>query len=160
MPRGEKTGHGGIWTEENIELLKKLWADGLSASQIKSEIPGASRNAVMGKIHRLNLGGKRIAKPKPKATPKQGTGRPSAARKSEAPARGLPDPAPAPVESLNLPYSEIPIDGCSYATNDGATRELLFCGCKRKPGRPYCAYHARITSGGTPGKSPSIPRGG
>ncbi len=49
------------WTDERVELLKKLWADGLSASQIASQLGGVTRNAVIGKVHRLNLSGR--AKP-------------------------------------------------------------------------------------------------
>jgi len=48
------------WSEERIELLKKLWADGLSASQIAAELGGISRNSVIGKIHRLKLSGRKV----------------------------------------------------------------------------------------------------
>ncbi|MDP3897594.1 MAG: GcrA family cell cycle regulator [Mesorhizobium sp.] len=43
------------WTDERVELLKKLWAEGLSASQIAAHLGGVSRNAVIGKVHRLKL---------------------------------------------------------------------------------------------------------
>lgn len=43
------------WTDERIELLKKLWEQGLTASQIADELGGVSRNAVIGKAHRLDL---------------------------------------------------------------------------------------------------------
>src|SRR3954464_10249800 len=46
------------WTDERVELLKKLWADGLSASQIAAELGGVTRNAVIGKVHRLGLAGR------------------------------------------------------------------------------------------------------
>src|SRR5206468_92522 len=46
------------WTDERVELLKKLWADGLSASQIAGELGGITRNAVIGKVHRLGLSGR------------------------------------------------------------------------------------------------------
>ena len=46
------------WTDERVELLKKLWIDGLSASQIASELGGVTRNAVIGKVHRLSLSGR------------------------------------------------------------------------------------------------------
>ena len=49
------------WTDERVELLKKLWAEGLSASQIAGQLGGVTRNAVIGKVHRLNLSGR--AKP-------------------------------------------------------------------------------------------------
>ena len=43
------------WTEEKVESLKKLWGSGKTASQIAEIIGGISRNAVIGKAHRLNL---------------------------------------------------------------------------------------------------------
>src|SRR5215472_5734064 len=46
---------GMSWTDERVELLKKLWSDGLSASQIAAELGGITRNAVIGKVHRLGL---------------------------------------------------------------------------------------------------------
>ena len=43
------------WTDERVETLKKMWADGQSASQIAKELGGVTRNAVIGKVHRLGL---------------------------------------------------------------------------------------------------------
>jgi GcrA cell cycle regulator len=65
------------WTDERVELLKKMWGDGQSASQIAKELGGVTRNAVIGKVHRLGLSNR-------------ATG--SAATKSESKAK----PAPAP----------------------------------------------------------------
>ena len=56
------------WTDERVELLKKLWADGLSASQIAAELGGITRNAVIGKVHRLGLSGR--AKSSSSASPR------------------------------------------------------------------------------------------
>ena len=49
------------WTEDRVEILSKLWAEGLSASQIAKELGEVTRNAVIGKVHRLGLSGR--AKP-------------------------------------------------------------------------------------------------
>jgi len=58
------------WTDERVELLKKLWADGLSASQIAGRLGGVTRNAVIGKVHRLGLSGRatssRSSSPRPR----------------------------------------------------------------------------------------------
>ena len=59
------------WTDERVELLKKLWSEGLSASQIATQLGGVSRNAVIGKVHRLKLSGRgraSSATPRPKKT--------------------------------------------------------------------------------------------
>lgn len=56
------------WTDERVELLKKLWAEGLSASQIAAQLGGVSRNAVIGKVHRLKLSGRgKTTKAQPRA---------------------------------------------------------------------------------------------
>jgi len=52
------------WTDERIELLKKLWAEGYSASQIAAQLGGVTRNAVIGKAHRLKLSGRTKAQPR------------------------------------------------------------------------------------------------
>ncbi|PKP75130.1 MAG: GcrA cell cycle regulator, partial [Alphaproteobacteria bacterium HGW-Alphaproteobacteria-6] len=43
------------WTDERVETLKKMWTEGQSASQIAKELGGVTRNAVIGKVHRLGL---------------------------------------------------------------------------------------------------------
>ena len=59
------------WTDERVELLKKMWSEGQSASQIAKELGGVTRNAVIGKVHRLGLSNRATAaaKPEPKAKP-------------------------------------------------------------------------------------------
>jgi GcrA cell cycle regulator len=52
------TDTSATWNDERVEQLKKLWAEGKSASQIAAEIGGISRNAVIGKVHRLGLAGR------------------------------------------------------------------------------------------------------
>src|SRR5712664_531877 len=57
-PAGNEGKRLMSWTDERVELLKKLWQDGLSASQIAGELGGITRNAVIGKVHRLGLSGR------------------------------------------------------------------------------------------------------
>ncbi|QBF30974.1 GcrA family cell cycle regulator [Thalassococcus sp. S3] len=62
------------WTDERVELLKKMWGEGQSASQIAKELGGVTRNAVIGKVHRLGLSNRTgaasaAAKPEAKAKP-------------------------------------------------------------------------------------------
>jgi GcrA cell cycle regulator len=68
------------WTDERIETLKKMWDSGLTATQIAEELGGVSRNAVIGKAHRLGL-----------------PARPSPVKPNEPKAAAAPKPAPAPV---------------------------------------------------------------
>ena len=46
------------WTDERVETLKSMWTEGKSASQIAKELGGVTRNAVIGKVHRLGLSGR------------------------------------------------------------------------------------------------------
>lgn len=84
------------WTDERIEKLTKMWEGGATASQIADELGGVSRNAVIGKAHRLGL----KARPSPvKPNDKDSApAAPSAAKaaKTEAPMRAAPPPRPAP----------------------------------------------------------------
>jgi GcrA cell cycle regulator len=67
------------WTEERVELLKKLWLEGLSASQIAGILgEGVTRNAVIGKVHRLKLSGR--AKPASSAPRARAASRPAVRR--------------------------------------------------------------------------------
>ncbi len=92
------------WTEERVETLKAMWSEGQSASQIAKELGGVTRNAVIGKVHRLGLSNRSQpaakgsedespspapSEPKAKAAPKE-----AAPVKDPAPAAEA-DPAPA-----------------------------------------------------------------
>jgi GcrA cell cycle regulator len=63
------------WTDERVETLKRMWNEGQSASQIAKELGGVTRNAVIGKVHRLGLSNRVGAAPAPVAAP----GRPAVA---------------------------------------------------------------------------------
>src|SRR5258708_29870363 len=63
------------WSEDRVEQLKKLWEGGLSASQIAAELGNVTRNAVIGKVHRLGLSGR--AKSPSSAAPRQRKARPA-----------------------------------------------------------------------------------
>ena len=73
------------WTDERVELLKKLWSDGLSASQIAAELGGITRNAVIGKAHRLGL----------QSRPSPVKSNDAAKTAAPAPKPAAPEPAPA-----------------------------------------------------------------
>jgi len=82
------------WTEERIDQLKRLWGQGMTASQIADELGGVSRNAVIGKAHRLGL----EARPSPvKGGDAPGTGVAPASSAAPAPEKAAtPAPRPAP----------------------------------------------------------------
>ena len=77
------------WTDERVELLKKMWGEGQSASQIAKELGGVTRNAVIGKVHRLGLSNRATTAAKPAAEAKE---KPAA----KAAPKAAPKPAAAP----------------------------------------------------------------
>ncbi|MBZ4024144.1 GcrA cell cycle regulator, partial [Rhodobacter sp. TJ_12] len=79
------------WTDERVELLKKMWTEGQSASQIAKELGGVTRNAVIGKVHRLGLsnrveGGASAAAPAAAPAAKPAAPEPAAAAPAAQPA--------------------------------------------------------------------------
>lgn len=84
------------WTDERVELLKKLWGEGQSASQIAKELGGVTRNAVIGKVHRLGLSNRATAAAKPEAQAKPDTKSATTARRKAEPVAREPDPKPIP----------------------------------------------------------------
>jgi len=108
------------WTEERIERLKKMWHDGATASQIADELGGVSRNAVIGKAHRLGLeqrpspvkpGEEKEAKKAPAAAPPKAAApkpqAPAAAKPEAAPFDAAPDTAPAAKPAPQRPATEL-----------------------------------------------------
>ena len=158
---------GGTWTDERVELLKKLWTDGLSASQIAAELGNVTRNAVIGKVHRLGMSGRaKDAKPATSAAarPRKVTRAPS------APAPIAPQPhvnnvvmAPIPLQAVAeapvvfadaedevaIPMSErvtimdLRESMCRWPMGDPTKPEFRFCGARSITGLPYCTHHAR-----------------
>lgn len=140
------------WTEDRVEILSKLWADGLSASQIAKQLGGVTRNAVIGKVHRLGLSGrvktnrptKRAARP---VTAKARTTMPSAPR---MPRRVIAAPTPIPIEAKKLPNGEfatimtITDHMCKWPLGDPATSDFRFCGRGTDKADPYCKAHSQL----------------
>ncbi len=96
------------WTDERVETLKRMWAEGQSASQIAKELGGVTRNAVIGKVHRLGLSNR--AGGTPAATTSKAPAKEKPAKAAAKPARAQAKksaPAdPAPVEAA--PAAEAP----------------------------------------------------
>jgi GcrA cell cycle regulator len=146
------------WTDERVELLKKLWADGLSASQIAAELGGVTRNAVIGKVHRLGLAGR--AKSPSSAAPRQRKPRaPHMLRVARPSIRGNIalmqayeydiETEPAFVDNV-IPIGqrrtllELTEETCRWPIGDPGQADFFFCGGQSITGLPYCAYHSRV----------------
>jgi GcrA cell cycle regulator len=142
------------WTDERVELLKKLWADGLSASQIAAELGGITRNAVIGKVHRLGLSGRAkspsSASPRPRKTRSSGMLRVSrpAMRGNTALAYEY-EPEPEP-ELIEIPVEQrktllqLNERTCRWPIGDPGGADFFFCGGETANELPYCSYHSRV----------------
>ena len=82
------------WTDERVELLKKLWGEGQSASQIAKELGGVTRNAVIGKVHRLGLSNRASSGSKAETTQKVDKKPEKVASKKPEAATKVPEPKP------------------------------------------------------------------
>lgn len=85
------------WTDERVETLKRMWVEGQSASQIAKELGGVTRNAVIGKVHRLGLSNRASSAEEEEAPQAAAPAKAEAARPEPvAPRAEPPRPAPAP----------------------------------------------------------------
>ena len=140
------------WTDERVETLKKLWLDGLSASQIAKQLGGVTRNAVIGKVHRLGLSGRAApsqpTRPAFKAPrpPRPVTAAP-APRRMEAVASASPAPT-TPVVYVEEPGSATVLTlgahMCKWPIGDPSSDGFTFCGRRTGAEGPYCIEHARV----------------
>ncbi|MFK7902655.1 MAG: GcrA family cell cycle regulator [Nitratireductor sp.] len=144
------------WTDDRVEVLRKLWADGLSASQIAAELGGVTRNAVIGKVHRLGLSGRAKTSNTGGARTKRASTRTASsyAKTSRARANGTGASAPAakqqiivdiPMpESKKLDLLSLTDSTCKWPTGDPQENDFSFCGAKPREDDPYCEYHCRL----------------
>jgi GcrA cell cycle regulator len=161
------------WTDERIALLKKMWKEGKSAAEIAKMLgKGVTRNAVIGKAHRMGLSGRPSPIKKPAAPKKE----PAAKKERAAPAapaapvaRGKKAAVTPPaanakasaqlskeVEELKTIQKDIVPPGggvalidltermCKWPIGDPRDADFTFCGRGIRAGTPYCPDHAAM----------------
>lgn len=142
------------WTDERVATVRKLWADGLSASQIAMRLGGVTRSAVIGKVWRLGLQGRaptsRLQSAKRPKSKKQKRPTPFDAMKAALAAAF----AAAPIEPPPMPDKSAPADQrrsllelephhCRWPIGDVREPDFHFCGAQKVAGLSYCLAHAR-----------------
>ncbi len=162
------------WTDERVETLKKMWSEGQSASQIAKELGGVTRNAVIGKVHRLGLSnraGSSAPAPEKKtakaAAPKAKATKPSekvievtvTPRKPIVPAGQPLPPQPSANEispealatvrevektAKRIGLMDLTERTCKWPIGDPATDDFWFCGLSVQQGKPYCEAHVGV----------------
>lgn len=158
------------WTDERVDLLKNLWAEGLSASQIAAKLGGVTRNAVIGKVHRLKLSSRGRATSSSSRAKK--TSKVTSSSKSHSRAgnfsRGMPTSVGAtalqqqfatdaiaefeakPAIDVVVPISrrlkliELTEQTCKWPIGDPLSEDFHFCGNDPAETGPYCTFHARL----------------
>ena len=150
------------WTDERVEMLKKLWLDGLSASQIAKQLGGVTRNAVIGKVHRLGLSGR--ATPSQPARPAFKAPRAPRPAVAAAPRRTPAETPALPVVATPAFYAEEPGSAtvltlgahmCKWPIGDPSSNDFTFCGRRAGEDGPYCNDHARLAYQPPQGKKKS-----
>lgn len=150
------------WTNERIDELKILWAEGLSGTEIADKFGGVmTRNAVIGKVHRLGLAGRNDRKKGPPVGSHQRYHRRRATREEMQVRRLKTGTHQAPrieVDTFQIyshpdddliPFGqrctllELTPFNCHWPVGDPKSDNFFFCGGATETG-PYCAYHHRV----------------
>jgi len=138
------------WTDERVELLKQLWGEGLSASQIAGRLGSVTRNSVIGKVHKLGLSGRTTTSRKPQ-TRKQRQGQ-IAYREDMSVIRQVFAAKPeeeCEAKELVIPPKErrsietLGYDDCRWPIGDPQQADFHFCGKRKVPTLSYCEFHVR-----------------
>jgi GcrA cell cycle regulator len=149
------------WSSERIDQLRSLWHDGMSASQIAAQLGGISRNAVIGKAHRLGLMGRPSPiKNRPAGVMRRPAPRRARAEQQQSPPRVIAAPVavtPPPIVEKIEPPKTRPETGampgatiltltdriCKWPIGDPRDADFHFCGRASAENLPYCADHAK-----------------
>lgn len=154
-----------IWTEERVERLKELWMSGLSATRVAKELGGVSRNAVIGKVHRLGLkrdaaSHSQAARASRPARPAPAPGRPPAAARrgrqalalkpqAETQTRAAPETKAvahlaAEEKGRITDIRDLTRDTCRWPVGHPGEEGFAFCGDQVRDGASYCPHHCSI----------------
>ena len=153
------------WTDERIALLKKMWKEGKSAAEIAKTLgKGVTRNAVIGKAHRMGLSGRPSPIKKPVPVKKEGAAAAAPRKETKEVAKKA---APAPSGKTNPGFVKeaeelkkiekevVPLGGgvsllelnermCKWPIGDPREADFTFCGRGIRVGTPYCHDHAAM----------------
>jgi GcrA cell cycle regulator len=143
------------WNEDAISKLRALWAEGLSTAEIGRRM-GVSKNAVVGKAHRLNL----PSRPSPirrdgERTPRrrlprrvQGSTLPALSAAMSPmpvePPRPVAERQPPALRAVCLPRPGARVTPCCWPIGEPGTRSFRFCDVDAIAGKPYCDDHASL----------------
>ena len=123
------------WSDDRVALLKRLWGEGKTAAEIAKELgEGVTRNAVIGKAHRLKLSSRMSPIQQNKKIKSDAA--PPVQRK---PMKKIPI-----FKGKEIKMEDLRDKMCRWPNGDPQTEEFSFCGCGAVEGLPYCPEHAKI----------------
>ncbi len=142
------------WTQERITELTRFWNDGLSTAEI-GKLLGITKNAVVGKAHRLRLASRpspirrMAARPLTPRVPREPrvTTMPALPQTAAMGATRsmMPAPQPAPVKArIETPVLQLSNQRCMWPVGHPGEAEFHFCGERSLVGKPYCATHCAV----------------
>lgn len=135
------------WTDDRVELLTKLWGEGKTAKEIAEKLGGVTRNAVIGKAHRLKLSGRaspiQQSKKKTVAKVPANTSKPVAV----TPEKKVKKPTPVRQEKASedsIDLIDLGAHNCRWPIGDPQEKNFGFCGDESLPSLPYCLEHSKL----------------
>lgn len=138
------------WTDEMVNTLKQLWRQGKSASEIAAVLPGdVSRNAVVGKVHRLKLDKRAKSPGKPHSNKGQPKANAIVAKKVRLQSQPVFETAPLPEEDLGndvtnlIGLMALTDETCRWPIGDPLLPGFGFCGAQTQADSPYCPFHTK-----------------
>ena len=133
------------WTDERVALLKRLWGEGKTAAEIAKELGGVTRNAVIGKAHRLKLSGRvsPIQQNTKKAAKKTETKKTAKKIQVVKNKPSIPETT-VKVDGKRYDLAELKGNMCRWPIGDPRDDDFGFCGDKILTGLPYCAEHGKV----------------
>lgn len=145
------------WTEERVSLLKKLWGEGHTAAEIAKQLGGVTRNAVIGKAHRLKLSN-RVSPIQQNKKPANKNVERKTAKKTASIAsvsnHNVSNVSAVPNKDNQASYSnssgelyslmDLKPRMCRWPCGDPKHEDFGFCGDNAMPGLPYCEEHAKL----------------
>jgi GcrA cell cycle regulator len=130
------------WTDERVSLLRKLWGEGKTAAEIAGVLGGVTRNAVIGKAHRLKLSN-RISpiQQNIKAAPRPSNEDKPVVTRIAKPAEIAAKKTPFKIRGVKM--QDLKEKMCRWPSGDPKEADFVFCGHDHLPGLPYCPEHAK-----------------
>ena len=148
LGKNDMPAHQPTWTKERVELLKSCFEDGLSCREIAGRI-GVSRNAVIGKLSRLNLKREKAADPARRDAARDSRRRPALRlRRQFLRAVTTVNDAPETEAPIHNGHScsllELSAETCRWPISTPGAADFCFCGNPPVEGLPYCPGHSRL----------------